>query len=199
MGRAALESVTGKLVDRAELCIGQAANTLHVPAESCLLDNTALVNLPWVTMTSSRLGDDPGLHRDVCRFVSHCLLECRSRSAVLVVATGSAIEPWACRAAELFGVSVVRVQVGDSAPKISPDVVIKTSLSRDEVVVHLGDRVDAVYVRQKGNIASCLRERIRRRGDASTRVAITRLPKCCLLYTSPSPRDQRGSRMPSSA
>ena len=25
------------------------------------------------------------------------------------------------------------------------------------------------------------------------------LPVCCLLYTSPSPRDQRGSRMPSSA
>ena len=25
------------------------------------------------------------------------------------------------------------------------------------------------------------------------------LPKACLLYTSPSPRDQRGSRMPSSA
>ena len=24
-------------------------------------------------------------------------------------------------------------------------------------------------------------------------------PNCCLLYTSPSPRDQRGSRMPSSA
>ena len=24
-------------------------------------------------------------------------------------------------------------------------------------------------------------------------------PYCCLLYTSPSPRDQRGSRMPSSA
>ena len=25
------------------------------------------------------------------------------------------------------------------------------------------------------------------------------LPKCCLLYTSPSPRDKRQSRMPSSA
>ena len=25
------------------------------------------------------------------------------------------------------------------------------------------------------------------------------MPTCCLLYTSPSPRDQRGSRMPSSA
>ena len=28
---------------------------------------------------------------------------------------------------------------------------------------------------------------------------IMELSKCCLLYTSPSPRDQRGSRMPSSA
>ena len=27
----------------------------------------------------------------------------------------------------------------------------------------------------------------------------TLLAQCCLLYTSPSPRDQRGSRMPSSA
>ena len=26
-----------------------------------------------------------------------------------------------------------------------------------------------------------------------------KMPKICLLYTSPSPRDQRGSRMPSSA
>ena len=30
-------------------------------------------------------------------------------------------------------------------------------------------------------------------------VAIEQYPKICLLYTSPSPRDQRGSRMPSSA
>ena len=28
---------------------------------------------------------------------------------------------------------------------------------------------------------------------------VTRLGEACLLYTSPSPRDQRGSRMPSSA
>ena len=31
------------------------------------------------------------------------------------------------------------------------------------------------------------------------KVLDTALPKICLLYTSPSPRDQRGSRMPSSA
>ena len=29
--------------------------------------------------------------------------------------------------------------------------------------------------------------------------AIKKMNGCCLLYTSPSPRDQRGSRMPSSA
>ena len=31
------------------------------------------------------------------------------------------------------------------------------------------------------------------------RMEETRHPSYCLLYTSPSPRDQRGSRMPSSA
>ena len=30
-------------------------------------------------------------------------------------------------------------------------------------------------------------------------VIFTRMSRACLLYTSPSPRDQRGSRMPSSA
>ena len=30
-------------------------------------------------------------------------------------------------------------------------------------------------------------------------VAVPEAPRFCLLYTSPSPRDQRGSRMPSSA
>ena len=35
-------------------------------------------------------------------------------------------------------------------------------------------------------------------GDYMTEINVTS-PTCCLLYTSPSPRDQRGSRMPSSA
>jgi len=34
---------------------------------------------------------------------------------------------------------------------------------------------------------------------ATTRALVLELEKSCLLYTSPSPRDQRGSRMPSSA
>ena len=36
-------------------------------------------------------------------------------------------------------------------------------------------------------------------GNASARIRFFRIAYGCLLYTSPSPRDQRGSRMPSSA
>ena len=35
--------------------------------------------------------------------------------------------------------------------------------------------------------------------DISEAIVIEELSRVCLLYTSPSPRDQRGSRMPSSA
>ena len=35
--------------------------------------------------------------------------------------------------------------------------------------------------------------------EAAIENAVERTGKTCLLYTSPSPRDQRGSRMPSSA
>ena len=35
--------------------------------------------------------------------------------------------------------------------------------------------------------------------DDASSIAIVPAPRACLLYTSPSPRDQRGSRMPSSA
>ena len=36
-------------------------------------------------------------------------------------------------------------------------------------------------------------------GESTTKVPLVAKANCCLLYTSPSPRDQRGSRMPSSA
>ena len=49
------------------------------------------------------------------------------------------------------------------------------------------------------------RGRTQKRGEGGPKagcgrgVFLPQLPWCCLLYTSPSPRDQRGSRMPSSA
>ena len=52
----------------------------------------------------------------------------------------------------------------------------------------------------RGNCRSARRtSRSRRCRTAATRRRATKRPTSCLLYTSPSPRDQRGSRMPSSA
>ena len=42
-------------------------------------------------------------------------------------------------------------------------------------------------------------ERQHKKGRLTARERIKLLLDSCLLYTSPSPRDQRGSRMPSSA
>ena len=53
---------------------------------------------------------------------------------------------------------------------------------------------DNVNVGILANKASTARDLL-----ARLATAYENLPKCCLLYTYPSPRDQRGSRMPSSA
>ena len=46
-------------------------------------------------------------------------------------------------------------------------------------------------------IASAIRAA--KNADANSESIAVLTAMCCLLYTSPSPRDQRGSRMPSSA
>jgi len=133
-----------------------------------------------VAVVSSRLGHDPQFHRHVCRFLCRSMLDCRSRKATLIVATRSAIEPWAVRAAELFGVPVVRIAVGKD--ERSADYFIpadnERSLSRDAIIIDLADRVDAVYVRSEGTIDHQLQQRIENRRDATTRVAITADAKC---------------------
>ncbi len=133
-----------------------------------------------VAVVSSRLGHSLPIHRHVCRFLCRSLLDSRARGATLMVATGSAIEPWAVRAAEIFGVPLVRIAVDKDAA--DADFFVSTNrspaLSRDQLIIQLADRVDAVYVRRGGAIAKCIAARIQRRQDASTRVAITRDAKC---------------------
>ena len=138
-----------------------------------------LIERTWIAITSSRLGHDPMTHRSVCRFVTRCLLECRSRNAVILVAVGSAIEPWALRAAELFQVPVIQVNVGnDQASAHLPALSINGEVTRDEAVIAIADRVDAVYVRRNGKIANQLSIRAESRKDATTRVAITGIADC---------------------
>lgn len=144
-----------------------------------------LTTEPLIAVTSSRLGHDWRLHRDVCQFLCRCLLDARTRNASLLVASGSAIEPWAARAAELFAVPLLRMSVySPSTDSRDPSVEIVarspngSRLSRDAAVIGLADRVDAVYVRPGGTIERWLRRRIELRGDATTRVAMTSIGHC---------------------
>ena len=135
---------------------------------------------PLIAVTSSRLGHDPHLHRQVCQFLVRCLLDCRQREASLLIALGSAIESWATRAAELFAVPIVNLSVnpGDDRADILVASPRGDALSRDSVMIALADRVDAVYVRRKGTVERCLRDRVERRGDVSTRVAVCSTRQC---------------------
>lgn len=131
---------------------------------------------PWIAMTSSRLGQDPILHREVCLMVRQCLIDCRRRDAILVVAVGSAIEPWAARAAELFQVPMLKIVVSDESKSemqcCDSTLRIDADISRDEAVILVADRVDAVYVRRTGLIEHALLRRLELFSDTSTRVAI---------------------------
>ncbi len=120
------------------------------------------------------------------------MLDCRERGAVAVVASDSAIEPLAKRAAELFQVPLLRVtlrtdqpadklqpaamQSSEPAPAAMNELMVmapkSTILDRDALVTWLGDRVDVVSVRSGGKIAHHVSERIRELSDASTRVAV---------------------------
>ena len=71
------------------------------------------------------------------------------------------------------------------------------------------DVLDLLLERQNGHLTPAQREQIAARASAdkasrdsfaAVMVVLLLILACfCLLYTSPSPRDQRGSRMPSSA
>ena len=176
------ETVADKIADRITARLSAAGITAQVSVTDTQGLDSRLLDWTWVAITSSRLGQNPILHREVCRMISLCMLECRRRDAVLVVAKGSAVEPWAARASELFAVPILKIAV-DGAPSTGggPCIEIQVtaeSLSRDAAVIAIGDRVDAVYVRAGGTIDQCLRDRLVQLGDVSTRVAVTSLPKC---------------------
>ena len=73
-----------------------------------------------------------------------------------------------------------------------------TGIARAHALVHVcyGVRLCAFLLWRELSVAKFrkLREKIERSAPQGSR-----LKRACLLYTSPSPRDQRGSRMPSSA
>ena len=154
--------------------LGRAVGDVEVIPETRVSRPTPLQGL-----TCSRLGHDPACQQVVCRFLVRSVVQARDRGAKLLVASGSAIEPWARRAAELFSVPLQIVSIDRGEPE---HVIVRSrdgrSLSRDAVLIALADRVDAFYVRRGGTVERCLRDRIEQWQDASTRVAVGAGPRC---------------------
>ena len=135
----------------------------------------------FVGLTSSRLGHRPEVHWHVCRFLARSVLDCRRRDGVLLVASGSAIEPWAIRAAELFETAIIRVLASckprrrKSIEKSDAEIRIQhesPSFTHDQILVGMSDRIDAVHVRPGGRISAALHSRLEQSRDGSIRVAV---------------------------
>ncbi|TWU06394.1 hypothetical protein Pla52n_21150 [Stieleria varia] len=142
----------------------------------------------WVGITSSHLGDDQALHAAVCRYLSASVFQCRQSGHVLVVAAESAIEALARRAAELFSVPLITLHVDADSAEILDDEeslsatihcrsITAEPLQRDDVLISVADRIDAVMVRRGGRVEKALRRRLGTRKDASVRVAIHSISK----------------------
>ena len=87
---------------------------------------------------------------------------------------------------------IAALRTGNAAAKVAAARALKelagTEVKADETAEHAANRV---AITEAGGIAPLVE--LVRSGSASAK------EEACLLYTSPSPRDQRGSRMPSSA
>lgn len=169
------------MADRASR-IETAVGTVTICGSSSEADSP-LCDKPWIAVVSSRLGHNPTLHRDVCRTLVQSMIDCRRREAVLLLAKGTAIYPWAKRAAELFQVRTIELVTPPNRSPNGPSTLSITSttnknLSIDRLMIFLADRVDALYVRRKGTIASAVSQRVEQLADATTRVAVTSLPDC---------------------
>ena len=79
-------------------------------------------------------------------------------------------------------------------PYTGETITVRTILRKGQKIIETAFYEDKVKATPKGN-AYCIGNGPSRKGFDLSLLKSTG----CLLYTSPSPRDQRGSRMPSSA
>lgn len=99
---------------------------------------------PLVAIVCSRVGHDPHRHRSLSQQIAASLQQAHRDGASLLIADGTAIDPWVTHAAEVFQLPVVRFAITDQ---------------RDREVIAVADQVDAVYVRSGGKVTELLRLR----------------------------------------
>lgn len=99
---------------------------------------------PLVAIVCSRVGHDPHRHRRLSQQIAASLHQAHRDGASLLIADGTAIDPWVTHAAEVFQIPVVRLDLTEH---------------RDRDAIAIADRVDAVYVRSGGKVTELLRRR----------------------------------------
>ncbi|TWT67781.1 hypothetical protein [Crateriforma conspicua] len=145
-----------------------------------------------IGLTCSRLGNDPHRRRQVCQRLRRIMTDARNRNAAFVVSAGSAVLPWASRAAELFGASLgvlspcVPPSPGETDRQSSPQRGNGKRLDRKRSDTTAGDRcliqncdaIDALYVRRGGSIQRFITQRLKLRPSPNVRIAVTGLADC---------------------
>lgn len=122
---------------------------------------------PSVAVVSSRIGHSPELQQRVAHFTSLSVAQCRRDNGVLLVASGTAIEPYLRRAAELFDVPTLSIDDVSAKSKKS-----QLEPNRDRILIAAADRVDAVHLRPNGTIHRAIADRLLHRNDVSTRIVV---------------------------
>lgn len=122
-------------------------------------------------VVSSRIGLDVRRHRRIATLLCYAAMDAHRRSATWLVARGSAIEPWAERAAERFDIPVQWLVTSSRQSDRGDVCYAARKTDRDSAVVRLADRVDGLYVRRGGKIHDAIAARLRRRADGDVRVA----------------------------
>ena len=154
------------------------------------LDNDATRSIlrsasSFTVLVSSRWGHDPQRHWEYGQLLMRSAREARCQGAVLLVADGSAVEPWARRASELTGAKFLRVGFGEQAQQARPQVWVRfpdgLDINRDEGIITMADRIDALYVRRGGCVEACLKNRLQPISESSVspcdvRVGVTTVP-----------------------
>ena len=126
-----------------------------------------------IAVVASRLGHDPVRHRRIAKLLCAAAGETRLRSGRWLIGRGTAIEPWARRAAKRFDIPVQTLVTADpDGSSDDGDLCHRDrSLARDRAVIAMADRVDGLYVRRGGTLHRAIRQRVDQRPHRPTRIA----------------------------
>lgn len=143
------------------------------PLGIALPDSLAADPLPWHTVVCSRLGHNRINHRLHLAMLRRFTEQAVARGDRPLIVHDTAAHPWSQRACELLRLDPVRLSIEKKANSNWTLVEAPATCCRDRLAIELADRVDATFVRPKGNILQLLCERLGRDPAAMIQVLVT--------------------------